>query len=107
MGEALAHRAFADVAARLERVHRHPRPASVARSAAAAWRQSLFLLSMADAAAQERFVGWAAAQRPGLPAWVLDGLADALGGAVLERHRQFLGWTIGPHPVLTGGPGGP
>jgi hypothetical protein len=102
--EVLARRAFAGSAAHLERAHGHPWPESVARSAAEAWRQSLFFLSMADAAAQERFVDWAAAQRPGLPAWVLDGLADALGGAVLGRGRRFVGWITGPHPVLTGGP---
>jgi len=87
------------------------------KNAAYAWRQMIFFLSLAPAAAGEEFLLWAgehlAKQSPSFqerfrPA--LNGLARAARGGSLDTPeegssvRRFLGWTVGKHWLFAGEP---
>jgi hypothetical protein len=114
--DSLARRCFAWICQQ-QRIGALTGPARLrgVKNAAYAWRQMIFFLSLAPAAAVEDFLVWAgehlAKQSPAFqerfrPA--LDGLARAARGASLDTPeevssaRRFLGWTVGKHWLFAG-----
>lgn len=77
------------------------------KNAAYAWRQMLFLSSMASEPEQERFTRWVVQHANWTPGPIVDGLVHVLEGGTLEPRQRFLGWTVGPHPALAAGIAGP
>lgn len=122
---ALAGDAFTTMLDLIERLHHNPRPLTIVKDAAYAWRQTLFFLSLSDTAEHEGFVSWASERVAGRPRHtiarvvpILNGLQHVINGGgfdpgVVDPYgvdpaaRAFLGWATRQHWILRAAvPGG-
>jgi hypothetical protein len=108
----LAARVFAGVLRAHSTLPREHHAALLAvKNIAYAWRQGIYLLGFCDETARAevlhlltRSTGPASRLRPavdGLAHVLAGGRFDAAGRAVGGPGRRLLGWTVGPHPLLT------
>jgi hypothetical protein len=99
----LAHDAVRRTGALLDLASRQQRPLATVKDAAYAWRQAIFLLSIAGRSEAEAFLNdqSLATHAPHVMGDLVDGLRRvAVGQPVEDRHAPFLGWTVGRHWIL-------
>ncbi|MBU2669122.1 hypothetical protein KOI35_36975 [Actinoplanes bogorensis] len=94
-----ADRAFATANSLARRLPGNPRPLSTVKDIAYAWRQLIFFVSLTGDA-EARLARWTRDAEPVL-APALAGLAHAAAGGTVGTGRRLLGWTTGPHWLVT------
>ncbi|WP_280725309.1 hypothetical protein [Kitasatospora sp. MAA4] len=107
--DTLALGAFATTARLAARAERLPYPMATIKNAAFAWRQMIFHLSLCTPQARTAVLDKLMADHPTRLAPAMAGLALVASGGEFEHDgtagdgtsRRLLGWTVGPHWLLS------